>query len=79
MRLSEFGEKELINITDGSRYSDLYDLELIFDEKKGKIRAILIPEYKSRFRFRDVDEHIQILWESIRKIGDDIIIVETEV
>lgn len=77
MRLSELGEKEIIDVTTGSRYGDLLDAELLFDEKNGRIRAVLIPEYKSRFRFRDVQETIQIPWESIRKIGDEIIIVET--
>ncbi|MGI6728023.1 MAG: YlmC/YmxH family sporulation protein [Anaerovoracaceae bacterium] len=78
MRLSELGEKEIVNISDGSRYGDLYYAELVFDEKSSKIRAILIPEYKGRSFFSNSHDLIQLPWDSIRKIGEDIIIVETD-
>jgi len=79
MRLSELGEKEIINVTDGSRYGDLYNAELIFEEKTAKIKAILVPEYKSRISFSSVRDYIQFPWDCIQKIGEDIIIVETEI
>lgn len=78
MRLSDLGQKEIIDVSTGNRYGDLYEAELLFDEKKGRIRAILIPEYKGRFRMKESHEHNQISWDSIRKIGEDIIIVETQ-
>ncbi|NLY71927.1 MAG: YlmC/YmxH family sporulation protein [Clostridiales bacterium] len=78
MRLSDLGEKEIIDIRDGSRYSDLYDAELIFDQRTGKIKVILVPENRSRLSFTGVVDYVQIPWNSIKKFGEDIIIVETE-
>ncbi|MDD2216275.1 MAG: YlmC/YmxH family sporulation protein [Eubacteriales bacterium] len=78
MRLSEFGEKEIVNITNGCRYGDLIDAELLFEERTAKIRAILVPEYKGRLFFSGNINFIQMPWDSIKKIGEDIIIVETE-
>lgn len=78
MRLSDLGEKEIINVTNGSRYGDLVNTELLFEEKTAKIRAILVPEYRGRMFFSGVRDYIQMPWDCIRKIGEDIIIVETE-
>ncbi|NLP29740.1 MAG: YlmC/YmxH family sporulation protein [Clostridiales bacterium] len=78
MRLSDLGEKEIIDIRDGSRYGDLYDAELIFDERTGKIKVILVPENKPRLSFTGLADYIHIPWNSIKKFGEDIIIVETD-
>lgn len=78
MRLSDLGEKEIINVTNGGRYGELFNAELLFEEKTGKIKAILVPEYRSRFSFSNVHDYIQFPWDCIKKIGEDIIIVETE-
>ena len=77
MRLSDLGEKEIINIADGSRYGDLYNAELMFDEKNGKIRVILAPEQRGRISFTGARNYIHLPWDCIKKIGEDIIIVDT--
>jgi YlmC/YmxH family sporulation protein len=79
MRLSDLGEKEIINVTNGSRYGDLYNAELLFEERTGKIRAILVPEQRARMSFSGVRDFVQMPWDCIRKIGEDIIIVETDI
>lgn len=77
MRLSDLGEKEIVNIADGNRYGDLYNAELIFDENTGRIKAILAPEIKGRISFTGSRDYIHIPWDCIKKIGEDIIIVDT--
>lgn len=77
MRLSEIGYKEIINLSDGGRYGQLSDSELLFDPKTGRIRALLIPQYQGKFNFFDRGDFMQIPWESICKIGEDIIILDT--
>jgi YlmC/YmxH family sporulation protein len=79
MRLSDLGEKEIINIANGCRYGDLNEAELVFEEKTAKIKAILVPEHRSRLFFGSISNMIQIPWPSIKKIGEDIIIVETDI
>ncbi len=77
MRLSDLGEKEIINIADGSRYGDLYNAELMFEERTGKIRVIMAPEHKGRISFTGARDYVRLPWDSVKKIGEDIIIVDT--
>ncbi len=77
MRLSELGDKEIVNLSNGGRYGELADAELLFDERSGRIKAILAPEVRGRFGFGS-REFIQLPWNSIRKIGEDIIIFESD-
>ncbi len=77
MRLSDLGDKEIINIADGSRYGDLYNAELMFEERTGKIRVIMAPEHKSRISFSGARDYVHLPWDCIKKIGEDIIIVDT--
>jgi len=77
MRLSDLGDKEIINVADGSRYGDLYNAELMFEESTGKIRVIMAPEHKGRISFTGNRNYVHLPWECIKKIGEDIIIVDT--
>ena len=77
MRLGDIGDKALINLSDGGRYGQLADSELLFDPATGRIRALLIPQYQGRFSLFDRGDFMQVPWESIRNIGEDIIILDT--
>ncbi|MBE6031680.1 MAG: YlmC/YmxH family sporulation protein [Firmicutes bacterium] len=77
MRLSELGEKEIVDVVRGARYGELGDAELLFDGRSGKIRAVLVQEEGSgRGFFGYGEEFRQLPWASIRKIGEDIIIFD---
>lgn len=78
MKLSELGDKEIVNLSNGGRYGELADAELLFEERSGKIKAILAPEVRSKFHFGGGREFIQLPWNTIRKIGEDIIIFESD-
>lgn len=73
-RYAELRNKEIINVIDGKRLGYVCDVE--FDMEKGIISALIVP-HKIGFLgiFRKTDEYV-IPWENIKKIGDDIIIVE---
>ncbi|MGI6751044.1 MAG: YlmC/YmxH family sporulation protein [Anaerovoracaceae bacterium] len=77
MRLSELGDREIIDITTGCRFGDLAEADLLFDERNGKIKSILIPYGRSRMGFLSGHDIQEIPWAHIRKIGEDLIIVET--
>ena len=78
MRLSDIGYKEIIDLADGGRYGQLADSELLFDPITGKIRALLVPQIQSRMSlFRQDHNFTQLPWESIKKIGEDIIVLDT--
>jgi len=76
LRLSDLGDKEIVNLANGSRHGQLANAELLFDEKTGKIKAILVPDFHSKMGFLGSKDFLQLPWNSIRKIGEDIIIFE---
>ncbi len=74
MRYSELRCKEVINVRDGCRYGHVNDLE--FDEKTGKIHAILVPVRNRIWGFIVSDEEYRIPWRKVIRIGDDAILVD---
>jgi len=70
-RFSCFQKKEVIDIIDGRRLGCVTDLEL--DICDGKILAIIVPCKSNGFFGRHED--FIIPWRHIKKIGDDIILV----
>jgi len=73
---SDFRKKEVINICDGMRLGYVNDLEI--DTRIGKICKIIVPEGRLFGVFYSEKEYI-IPWDCIRKIGDDIILVDVVV
>lgn len=80
MRLSELGGKEIVNLNDGGRLGIIADSDLIIDEKTGKILALLVPDRRSQIKIFSFNDRngIEIPWSSIRKIGNDMIIIELD-
>jgi len=76
--LSELGGKELVNLNNGERLGIIADSDIIVDEKTGKIISLLIPERRFQLRLFGGSQEFEIPWESIRKIGQDMIIIEVE-
>ena len=79
MMLSELGEKEIINLNNGERLGIIADADIIVDEKTGKVITLLVPEKKLQFKLFGENENIEIPWHTIRKIGNDMVIVELEI
>lgn len=73
-RYSDFRCKEVINVSDGCRLGYVCDMEL--DTQCGKILAIVVPG-PCRFLglFGREDDYV-IPWPCIRRIGEDIILVD---
>lgn len=70
----DFKKKEVINITDGKRLG--YVQDVCADLSTGKITSIIVPGgVKIKNMFRGFDE-INISWDKIKCIGEDVILVE---
>ena len=54
------------------------DSDVIIDENTGKIISLLLPDKRVQFKLFREKEEIEIPWDSIKKVGDDMIIVEIE-
>ncbi len=52
-------------------------LDVDIDLSNGKINAIIIPGKRRFFGILPPEEDIVIPWEKIKKIGEDIILVES--
>lgn len=79
MRLSELGEKEIINLNNGARLGLLNDADIVFDEENGKIISLIAPEQRLSFKLFGIESNgMEIPWTAIRKIGYDMIIVELD-
>ena len=73
-RIADLRAKEIINIHDGNRFGMAADLE--FDTESGRITALVVPgPYRILGLFGKSGDYV-IPWESIRRIGDDIILVD---
>lgn len=72
-RALTFKQKEVINLSDGRRLGYVQDVEANFDT--GEITAIVVPGTSKMFNFGGKNDII-IPWKQIKRIGDDIILVE---
>ena len=67
--------KEVINITDGRSLGFVVDIEVNLE--LGRIEGIVLPAERGVFGFfSGSGEDVVISWESIRTIGEDVILVE---
>ncbi|HHX17836.1 MAG TPA: YlmC/YmxH family sporulation protein [Clostridium sp.] len=75
-RTSDFRQKEVININDGKRLGFVCDVEI--DLSSGKLESIVIPGGNRLFGILGKESEYVIPWERIKKIGEDIILVEID-
>ncbi len=75
-RTSDLRQKEVINLGDGRRLGFINDVEIDFDD--GKIDSIVIPGTGRLLGLIGKDNELIIPWERIRKIGEDIVLVELD-
>jgi len=74
VRITNLGCKEVINICDGIRFGYVNDIEI--DTSTGEVTAIIVQgARKFPWFFLKYDDYI-IPWNAIRKVGDDIILVD---
>lgn len=75
-RTADLKQKEVINIADGRRLGFVCDVEI--DLENGRIDAIVIPGGGRLFGIIGKDSEFIIPWERIKKIGEDIILVDMD-
>ena len=76
MRLSEIGDKEIIDIRTGNRHGQLWDAEMLFDEKSGEIQSLLVPDFTSSSKFEKEEDNAiplsdMLQYFSLFTSGDD--------
>ena len=76
MLFSELKQKDVINICNGKRLGRPFDLLL---NEQACVEASLVPAQNGFLGlFRTEKEGLAIPWNHIRRIGDDVILVDME-
>lgn len=75
-RITELRDKEIINISDGCRFGYVGDVEV--DLETGKVKALVVPGRLRLFGLLGREEDYVFTWDSVRRFGEDIILVEAE-
>lgn len=71
----DFKHKEVINISDAKRLG--YVQDVCADLGTGKITSIIVPGHTNKFMsLFSSNNDIEIPWEKIKCIGEDLILVE---
>lgn len=78
MRMVELAGKEIVNVYDGARLGVVGESDMVIDPESGQINAIIIPRRSNLINFWVDRQHMVIPWESIKKIGHELIIVELD-
>lgn len=74
MRLSDLQNKDIVNMIDGRNVGNIIDVKI--DEDTGNIVSFIIEPSKNFFSFFNRGNDTEINWESIAKIGEDVILVK---
>lgn len=72
MRLSELQNKDVINITDGKKIGNIIDIAI---ENNGRMTSLIVEKSKFFVSMFSNKNELEIKWEQIEKIGEDVILV----
>lgn len=78
LMLSDFEGKEIINMVDGARLGTIGEADMFIDLNTGEIQSIILPRRNSFAGFWMDRQQLIIPWQAVRKIGNEVIIVELD-
>ena len=73
MRLSEIQNKDVINLS-GVKLGNIIDIKI--NQEDGKIESFILEKKKFSSLFSSNSE-VEVYYNQIKKIGDDVILVES--
>ncbi len=74
MRLSDLQNKDIVDVDDGKNIGNIIDVNI--DATTGNIVSFIIEPNKNFFKFFNRTTDTEIKWHSIKKIGEDVILVK---
>ena len=72
MRLSDLQKKNVVNLKDGKNIGNIIDANI---NENGNIESLVLEVGKTFLSFNR-DNDIEIKWQDINKIGEDVILVK---
>jgi YlmC/YmxH family sporulation protein len=76
MRFSKLSGKEIVSLPACEGLGFLGDCDLTIDEETGRIKSLIVPENKNQLSFFIDRRYLEIPWDRVRKIGNDMIIID---
>lgn len=73
-RVTDLRYKEVISVSDGTRFGYVGDLEL--DVETGRVKALVLPGRRRLFGLLGREPDRSIPWAAVKRFGEDIILVE---
>ncbi len=73
MKLSELQKKDIVNVNNGKRIGSIIDININLD---GQMDGIIIEKSSFFFSLFSSKNEFIIKWEQIKKIGEDVILVD---
>lgn len=75
-RIGDLRWKEVINLTDGTRYGYVGDAEV--DMETGQVRTLIVPGRLRWFGLLGREPERVFPWSAVKRFGEDLILVEEE-
>ena len=72
VNLSDLQKKDVVNLDDGKKIGKIVDAEVSYD---GKINYFVVLNYSFWYFWRK-NEEVHVSFSQIKKIGEDVILVE---
>lgn len=76
MYLSELQSKDVVNIKDGKKIGNIVDVSI---DNNGFMISLIIQKNKFNINFFKSNNDDEIKWNQIKKIGEDVILVDTNI
>ncbi len=74
MRLSDLQNKDVINVNDGKKIGNIIDV--MIENSTGRLESLIVEKSKFLISMFSNKDEIEIHWEQIEKIGEDVILVK---
>jgi len=75
MRLSDLQNKDVVNIIDGKKIGNIIDVNISLD---GKMESLVVEKSKFLISVFTAKNEIEVNWNQIEKIGEDVILVKLD-
>ena len=73
MRLSDLQNKDIVNMMDGRKIGNIIDINFNLE---GKMESLIVEKSKFLVSMFSTKDEIEVKWDKIEKIGEDVILVK---
>ena len=76
MRLSDLQNKDIVNMMDGRKIGNIIDININIE---GKMESLIVEKSKFLVSMFSTKDEIEVKWDKIEKIGEDVILVKINI